>query len=108
MAGTLAGRGRGAPGGGRGGGGGSSGGGDGGNGGGGCILQELFAFYCEDIFVCGIFYVGGIGKVIPPLTLLSRLRYVGILLGGNGNCPQKLCYVNTKHYLAKKHGNQRW
>jgi hypothetical protein len=30
--------------------------------------------------VCTIYlYVGGIGKVTPPLTLLSRLRYVGIL-----------------------------
>jgi hypothetical protein len=41
--------------------------------------------------------VGGIGKVTPPLTLSSCLRYVGILLGGDGNCPQKLCYVNTKN-----------
>jgi hypothetical protein len=41
--------------------------------------------------------VGGIGKVTPPLTLSSCLRYVGILLGGDGNCPQKLWYVNTKN-----------
>jgi hypothetical protein len=47
MVGTPAGRGGGAPGGGRGGGG--SGSGDGG--GGSCILQGLFAFYCEDICV---------------------------------------------------------
>jgi hypothetical protein len=45
----------GAPGGGRG----SGGGGGGGNSsGGGCILQGLFAFYCEDIFVW-YFYVWG-------------------------------------------------
>jgi hypothetical protein len=25
---------------------------------------------------------------------LSCLRYVGVLLGGDGNCPQKLWYVN--------------
>jgi hypothetical protein len=43
----------GAPGGGRGGGGGSSGSGDGG----GCILQGLFAFYCEDIIFVWYFYV---------------------------------------------------
>jgi hypothetical protein len=56
------------------------------------------------VFLC----VGGIGKVTPPLTLLSRLRYVGVLLGGDGNCPQKLWYVITRNYLAKKHGNQCW
>jgi hypothetical protein len=44
--------------------------------------------------------------VTPLLTLLSHLRYVGRLLGGDGNCPQKLWYVNTKNcYLAKKHSN---
>jgi hypothetical protein len=45
------------------------------------------------IFLCGIFSVGGIDKVTPvspPLTLLSCLRYVGILLGGDGYCPQKI------------------
>ena len=46
--------------------------------------------------------MGGVGEVTPPLTLLSCLRYVGILLGGGGNCPQKLWYVNTKNYLAKQ------
>jgi hypothetical protein len=64
MVGTLAGRGRGAPGGGRGGGGGgSSGGGNGGGGsdggGGGCMLQGSFVFYCEDIFCVSYFYVWG-------------------------------------------------
>ncbi len=44
----------------------------------------------------------GIGEVTPPLALLSHLRYVGILLGGDGKCPQKLWYVNTKNYLANK------
>jgi hypothetical protein len=36
------------------------------------------------------------------------LRYVGILLGGASNFQKKLRYVNTKNYLAKKHGNQSW
>jgi hypothetical protein len=45
--------------------------------------------------------MGGIGKVTPPLTLSSHLRYVGVLLGGDGNFPQKLWYINTKNYLAK-------
>ncbi len=57
--GDPSGEGGGAPGGGQGGGSGGGGnGGDGGNGGGGCILQGLFAFYCED-FLCGIFMGGG-------------------------------------------------
>ncbi len=49
------------------------------------------------VFLC----VGGIGEVTPRLTLSSRLRYVSVLLGGDGNCPQKMWYVNTKNYLAK-------
>jgi hypothetical protein len=80
---------------------GSGGGGGGDNGGGGYILQGWIAFYWEDIsvvFLC----VERIGVVTPQLTLLSRLRYVGVLLGGDGNGPQKLWYVNTKNYLAKK------
>jgi hypothetical protein len=56
------------------------------------------------VFLC----VGGIGEVTPPPTLLSRLRYVSVLLGRDGNYPQKLWYVNTKNYLAKKHGNRSW
>ncbi len=38
------------------------------------------------IFLCGIFMMcgGEIGKVTPLLTLMSRLRYVGVLLGGRG------------------------
>jgi hypothetical protein len=57
-----------------------------------------FVAFNVKIFVCGIFMMcGGIGKVTPPLTLSSCLRYVGILLGGVGNCPQKLWYVNTKN-----------
>jgi hypothetical protein len=44
-------------------------------------------------FLC----VGEIGKVTPPLTLSSCLRYVGVLLGGDRNCPQKLWCVNTKN-----------
>jgi hypothetical protein len=32
--------------------------------------------------------VGEIGEVIPPLTLSSHLRYVGVVLGGDGNCSQ--------------------
>jgi hypothetical protein len=89
MASTPVGRGGGAPGGGCGGGSGSSGGsGDGG----GCILQGSLLFIVK-IFLCGIFIMcGGIGEVTPPLTLSSRLRYVGVLLGGDGNCPQKLLY----------------
>ncbi len=107
--GDAVGRGRGAPGGERGGGGNGGGSGGGSNGsGGGCIMQGSFAFYCKDIFVWYFYVWGGIGKVTPPLTLSSRLRYVDILLGGDGNCPQKLWYVNTKNYLAKKHGNQSW
>jgi hypothetical protein len=59
------------------------------------------------IFLCSIFMMcGGIGEVTPPLTLSSCLRYVVVLSGGDGNCPQKMWYVNTKNYLAKKHGNQ--
>jgi hypothetical protein len=65
----------------------------------GCFL------FIVKIFLCGILCVGGIGEVTPPLTLSSRLRYVGILLGRDGNCPKKLWYVNTKNCLAKKHGN---
>jgi hypothetical protein len=49
------------------------------------------------IFLCGILCGGGICKGTPSLTLSSRLRYVGVLLGGDGNCPQKLWYVNTKN-----------
>jgi hypothetical protein len=30
------------------------------------------------------------------------LMYVGVLLGEDGNCTQKLWYVNIKNYLAKK------
>ncbi len=79
-------------------------------------MAAAAAVYCRGhllfivkILLCGIFIcVGGIGKVTPPLTLSSHLRYVGILLGGDSNCPQKLWYVNTKNYLAKKHGNQSW
>jgi hypothetical protein len=41
--------------------------------------------------VCVVFLcVGGIGEVTPLLTLSSRLRYVGVFLGGDGNCHQKL------------------
>jgi hypothetical protein len=63
MAGMPEGRGGEAPGGGCGGGSGSGGGGGGGSsngndGGCGCILQGLFAFYCEDI-LCGIFMMCG-------------------------------------------------
>ncbi len=66
-------------------------------------------FFIVKIFLWGIFMMcGGIGEVTPPLTLSSRLKYVGVLLGGEGNCPQKLCNVNTKNNLAKKHGNQSW
>jgi hypothetical protein len=77
----------------------------------------VVAAYCRGyflfivkIFLCGIFMRGGnrLGEVTPPLTLSSRLRYVGVLLGGDGNCPQKLWYVNTKNHLAKKHGNRSW
>jgi hypothetical protein len=99
--GDASGKGGGAPGGGRGGSSSGDGGGDG------CILLGPFPFYCEDISVW-YFCVWGIGKVTPPLTLSSRLSYVGVLLGGDGNCPQKLWYVNTKNYLAKKHGNRSW
>ncbi len=66
----------------------------------GCFLFIVKILLC----LCG----GGIGEVTPPLTLLSRLRYVGVLLGGDVKCPQNLWYVNTKNYLAKKHGNQSW
>jgi hypothetical protein len=89
MARTPVGRGGGTPGGGRGGSGGGSG--DGGGGSGGCILQGLLLFIVK-IYFCVVFLscVGGIGEVTPPLTLLSCLRYVGVLLGGDGNCPQKI------------------
>ncbi len=61
-------------------------------------LMAAAAAYCRvcllfivKIFLCGMFMmVGGIGEVTPPLTLSSRLRNVGVLLGGDGNCPQKL------------------
>ncbi len=57
----------------------------------GCLL------FIVKIFLCGIFMMcGGNDVVTPPLTLLLQLSYVGILLGGDGNCPQKLWYVNTK------------
>jgi hypothetical protein len=69
----------------------------------GCFLFIVKIFFCV-VFLC----VGGIGKVTPPLTLLSCLRYVGILFGGDSNCPQILWYVDTINYLAKKHGNQSW
>jgi hypothetical protein len=54
------------------------------------------------IFLCSIFMSGGNWQVT------SCLRYVGVLLGWDGNSPLKLWYVNTKNYLAKKHGNQCW
>jgi hypothetical protein len=60
-------------------------------------IAGVIAFYCEDIFVWYFYDVGGIGEVTPPLTHSSGLRYVGVLLGGDGNCPQKLWYVNTKN-----------
>ncbi len=69
----------------------------------GCFLF-IVKIFLRGIFMCG----GGIGKVTPPLTLSSCLRYVGVLLGGEGNCLQKLWYVNTKNYLAKKYGNRSW
>ncbi len=59
----------------------------------GCLFVILKIF----LFDMNILCVGGIGKVTPPLTLSSHLRYVGVLLGGDGNCPQKLRYVNTKN-----------
>jgi hypothetical protein len=80
------------------------------------VTAAAAAAYCRDcllfivkIFLCGIFMMcGGNGEVTPPLTLSSYLRYVGVLLGRDGNCPQKLWYVNTKNYLAKKNGNRSW
>ncbi len=69
----------------------------------GCLL------FIVKIFLLGIFYKWGeLERSHLPLTLLSRLRYAGVLLGGDGNCPQKLWYVHSKSYLAKKHGNQSW
>jgi hypothetical protein len=64
-------------------------------------------FIVKIFFLCGIFMCGGNrqGHTSPHT---SRLRYVGMLLGGGGNCSQKLWYVNTTNYLAKKHGNQSW
>jgi hypothetical protein len=49
--------------------------------------------------------VGGVGEVTPPLTLLSHLRYVGILLGGDGNCPQKIVVCKYQKLASKKHGS---
>jgi hypothetical protein len=61
----------------------------------GCFLFIVKLYFCA-VFLC----VGGIGKVTPPLTLLSCLRYdVGVLLGGEGNCPPNLWYVNTKNWV---------
>ncbi len=60
-------------------------------------------------YFCVVFFLWvGIGKVTPLISLLSRLRYVGVLLGGDGNWPQILWYVNTKNYLAKNYGNRSW
>ena len=44
-------------------------------------------------YVCVVFLwcVGGIGEVTPPLTLLSCLRYVGVLLGGDRNVLKNNC-----------------
>jgi hypothetical protein len=52
-------------------------------------IAKAVAFLLQRYF-CVIFLrcVGGIGEVTDPLTLLSRLRYVGVLLGGDRKCPQ--------------------
>jgi hypothetical protein len=60
-----------------------------------------FLFIVKILFLCGIFMCGGNRQGHTSPHTLSRLRYVGILLGGDGNCPQRLWYVNTKNYLAK-------
>ncbi len=42
---------------------------------------------------------------MAPFLVLYFGVDVGVLLSWDGNCPQILRYVNTKKYLAKKHGN---
>jgi hypothetical protein len=49
------------------------------------FLLFIVTIFCV-VFLC----LGGIGEVTPPLTLLSCLRYESVLLGGDGNCSQKL------------------
>ena len=42
-------------------------------------------------------------KIVGYLHVLYAWgSYVGVLLGGDGNCPQKLWYVNTKKLSSKK------
>jgi hypothetical protein len=96
---------------------------DGGEGGEGLLVEDVAvavvtvaaaAAYCwgrflfiVKIFVCGIFMCEVWQDHTCP-HILVMLEVCGILLGGDSNCPQKLWYVNTKTYLAKKHGNQSW
>ncbi len=79
------------------------------------VMAAAVAAYCTGcllffvkIFLCGIFMCEGNWQGHSSPHNLVTLRYVGILLGGDGNCPPKLWYVNTKNYLAKKHGNRSW
>jgi hypothetical protein len=71
----------------------------------GCLL------FIVKIFCVVFLWVGGIGEVTPPLTLLLRLRYVGLLLGVDGNCPQKLWYESRGNiqfqYFTLKYFNSK-
>jgi hypothetical protein len=73
--------------------------GSGDGGGSGCILQGLLIFIVK-MFLCGIFIMCGgnwQGHTSPHTLVTLEVKFVGVLLGGEGNCPQKLGYVNTKN-----------
>jgi hypothetical protein len=61
------------------------------------------------IFLSGIFKMWGgnwQGHTSPhTLDMREVCRHT---FGWDGNCPQKLWYVNTKNYPAKKHGDRSW
>jgi hypothetical protein len=73
-----------------------------------CFYGTFIGSLRQKIFLCGIFMCGGNWQGHTSPHTLVTLKVCRHLLGGEDNCPQKLWYVNTKNYLAKKHGNRSW